>query len=124
MSQPESLSLLLVDDEEIVRYTLREFLLFLGHEVDEAEEGLTGMQMLEKKHYDVVFVDMRMPKLDGMGFLRQCRVKWPELPVFLVSGHATETACKDALDAGARGFLHKPFSFDDIRQLLATIVSK
>ena len=124
MCSTESLSLLLIDDEEIVRYTLREFLHFLGHKIDEAEDGLAGIQMLEKKHYDAAFVDMRMPRLDGMGFLRQCREKWPELPVFLVSGHATEGTCKDVLEAGASGFLHKPFSFDDIRQLLATIERK
>jgi DNA-binding response OmpR family regulator len=113
--------LLLVDDEEIVRFTLREFLLFLGHKIDEAEEGLSGIQMLARKHYDAAFVDMRMPKLDGLGFLQQCREKWPELPVFLVSGHATETTGKEVLEAGARGFLHKPFGFDEIRQLLAAI---
>jgi len=124
VSLPESLSLLLVDDEEIVRFTLREFLRFLGHNVDEAEEGFTGIQMLAAKHYDAAFVDMRMPRLDGMGFLRQCREKWPTLPVFLVSGHATETTCRDVLEAGASGFLHKPFSFEDIRQLLATIEQK
>lgn len=124
MSSIESLSLLLIDDEEIVRYTLREFLLFLGHKIDEAEEGLAGIQMLARKHYDAAFVDMRMPKLDGLGFLRQCREKWPELPVFLVSGHATETTCKEAFEAGARGFLNKPFAFDEIRRLLATLEQK
>ena len=124
MSSPESLSLLLVDDEEIVRYTLREFLLFLGHKIDEAEDGFVGLQMLEKNQYDAAFVDMRMPRLDGLGFLRQCGEKWPSLPVFLVSGNATETTGKEALEAGARGFLHKPFAFDEIRQLLAIIAQK
>lgn len=124
MSSTDSLALLLVDDEEIVRYTLREFLLFLGHKIDEAEEGLAGLQRLEKKYYDAAFVDMRMPKLDGLGFLRQCRERWPELPVFLVSGHATETTCQEAIEAGALGFLNKPFAFDEIRQLLAKIEQK
>lgn len=124
MKLPESLSLLLVDDEEIVRCTLKEFLLFLGHKIDEAEEGLTGIQMLEANHYDAAFVDMRMPRLGGMEFLRQCREKWPELPVFMVSGYATEATCKDVLEAGASGFLPKPFSFDDICQLLAKVDHK
>lgn len=124
MNATEPLSLLLVDDEEIVRYTLREFLLFLGHKIDEADEGLAGIRMLEQNQYDAAFVDMRMPRLDGLGFLQQCREKWPELPVFLVSGQATEPIRDAALAAGARGFLHKPFAFDQIRRLLATIEKK
>ena len=124
MDSSETLSLLLVDDEEIVRYTLREFLLFLGHTIDEAEDGFAGLQMLEKKQYDAAFVDMRMPRLDGLGFLRQCRDNFPELPVFLISGHATETTGKEALQAGARGFLRKPFAFDEIRLLLTMIAQE
>lgn len=122
MTRPDLLTVLIVDDEEIVRQVLKEFLALLGNNVVEAEDGLSGIQSLENSSYDAAFVDIRMPGLDGMEFLKQSREKRPNMPVFLISGHGDDETRQKAIRAGALGFLNKPFTFDEIRNLMEKIV--
>ena len=116
-----SLTVLVVDDEEIVRHTLKALLNHQGYQVDCAEDGNSGLRALEDGRYDVVFVDLRMPGLDGMGFLSQSKEIQPHIPVIIVTGHGSDKTREEALAAGAFGFLHKPFRFSDIRELVDRI---
>ena len=69
----------------------------------------------------MVFVDIRMPGLDGMGFLSRSKEIRPEVPVIIITGHGSDNTREEALAAGAFGFLHKPFRFIDIQELVGRI---
>jgi DNA-binding NtrC family response regulator len=118
-----SLKILVVDDEEIVRDTLKQLLDFLGCQVDCAENGNSGLQALEDRCYDVALVDIRMPNLNGMGFLRRSKEIRPNMPVIIITGHGSDSTRTEALAAGAFSFLQKPFRFSDIKELMDRVES-
>lgn len=123
MATPKPLKILVVDDEEIVRHTLEEFLNYLGHQADSVEDGLSGLRALENGHYDAAIVDIRMPGLDGISFLSRSKKMWPDLPIIIVTGHGSDETREEAMQAGAFAFLAKPFRFDQIKDLMTNISS-
>ena len=106
---------LLVDDEPMVRRSLRRLLERLGIEVFEAQDGPAGLALLETRgDVDACFVDLSMPEMRGDEVLRRIRAKWATLPVFILSGFVNEPdALKDATD-----IIAKPFSNDAVRDAL------
>ncbi len=116
----DSLVVLIVDDEEIVRHTLKSFFTFLDHEVEEAEDGVSALRMLESKHFDGVVADIRMPMLSGIGFLRKALKTRPKTPVVLITGHGDEETRKEAMMSGAMGLITKPFDFKDVLWMIST----
>ncbi len=121
MEQPKTLRVLVVDDEEIVRYTIEMILEHLGHQAHCVGEGNSGLKALETKHFDAAIVDIRMPGLDGIDFLSLAWEIQPGIPVIMVSGHASEEIRDKVLQAGALAFLAKPFQISDLEQLLKKI---
>ena len=117
------MKILVVDDEEIVRYTLSIMLNRLGHQVKEAEDGTAGMQALNDCRFDIAFVDVRMPGIDGMTFLNRSQAICPDIPIILMSGHGSHETREAALAAGAFGFIYKPFGLIDIQKLISQIDS-
>jgi len=121
MKQTDTLKILVVDDEEIVRLTLSAMIDRMGHTAECANDGLAGKQTLKNDKYDAAFVDMRMPGLDGMSLLKWTRQKRLDLPIIIMSGHGAEDSRNEALQAGAFAFLPKPFSLAGIKSLIASI---
>ncbi|TAK42085.1 MAG: sigma-54-dependent Fis family transcriptional regulator [Saprospiraceae bacterium] len=109
---------LIVDDEPPIRRTLREILQFEKYEADEASDGLECLALFEKNKYDVVLMDIKMPKLDGMETLERLQALAPETPVVMISGHATIDTAVEAVKKGAFDFIAKP---PDLNRLLITI---
>jgi len=118
MSRKDRLRILVVDDEQIVRYTLEMFLEHLGHEACCCDNGEEGLRALEREDFDAAFVDIRMPGLDGVAFLGRCRRMCPGTPVIMVSGHGSDETLEEVRRAGAHAFLAKPFRMDEIEALL------
>ncbi len=113
-----SAKILIIDDERSIRRTLKEILEYEGYKVEEAEDGMEGMVQIKTKKFDVVFCDIKMPKMDGMEVLENASKLRPDLPIVMISGHATmETAVK-AVKAGAFDFIEKPL---DLNRLLITV---
>ena len=114
------LRILLVDDEEIVRQTIGEYLRECGHQVDEADDGTTALQVAAEEGYDVALVDIRMPGMDGLlGRLREQR---PEMAVVLITGHGDVQMAEEALARGASGLLTKPVRLLELDEALARAV--
>ncbi len=113
-------AVLVVDDEASIRRTLREILEYEGLTVDEAANGAQALRKAGATSYDVVLLDIKMPRKDGMEVLAELAEVRPELPVIMISGHADIKTAVEATHAGAFHFIEKP---PDLNQLLVTIRS-
>ncbi len=112
---------LLIEDEASIRAVLKDILKDqkeLKLEVDEAKDGAEGLSKLENDHYDVVFCDIKMPKMDGMEVLQQAKAKGIASTFIMISAHGTTEIAVDATKLGAYDFLQKP---PDLNRLLITL---
>lgn len=107
-------SILIVDDEDPVRNALYVSLVHLGYDVDRAENGELALELLLAREggYDVVILDMLMPKLSGEEVFFRMREIDPEIAVLVMSGYSSEEAVQRILTGGGRGFIQKPFTIE------------
>ena len=112
-------ALLIADDEPSIRRTLREILEFEDYEVDEAVDGDEALEKARSGNYDLLLLDIKMPKRDGMEVLEALGENGtPPLPVVMISGHGTVETAVEATRLGAADFLEKP---PDLNRLLVTV---
>lgn len=111
-------SILVVDDEAAIRRTLREILEYEDFAIGEAEDGEDALRKVREDSFDLVLLDVKMPKLDGMEVLQRLSADMPELPVVMISGHGTIETAVEATKLGAFDFIEKP---PDLNRLLLTI---
>lgn len=110
--------ILITDDEGSIRRTLKEILQFEKYEVDEATDGLDCLAKIKQNKYDVLLLDIKMPKMDGMETLERIQEIAPDVPVIMISGHGTIDTAVEAVKKGAFDFISKP---PDLNRLLITI---
>lgn len=101
-------TILIVDDEELIRLNLRALLEDLGYRVAEAVDGLDGLDAFDRERPDLVMADLRMPVMDGLSMIAALRDKSPETPVIVVSGAGTVPEAVDSLRLGAWEYVMKP----------------
>ncbi|MCH8123699.1 MAG: sigma-54-dependent Fis family transcriptional regulator [Bacteroidetes bacterium] len=111
-------SILVVDDEASIRRTLREILEYEDFNVDEAEDGEAAVEKMKSSQYDVVLLDVKMPKMDGMEVLQVVSDQQWDIPIVMISGHGTIETAVEATKLGAFDFVEKP---PDLNRLLLTI---
>ena len=107
--------MLVVDDDPALLRMIRLTLVSDGLDVTEATDGIAGLEALEARKFDLVILDLQMPKMDGREMYRQLRARGHELPVLILSAYRAEAARSEL---GADAALSKPF---DIDVLLAQI---
>lgn len=110
--------ILIADDEQSIRRTLREILEFEKYKVDEAADGLECLARVKQESYDVIILDIKMPRMDGMETLEKIQLLAPDTPVVMISGHASIDTAVEAVKKGAFDFIAKP---PDLNRLLITI---
>jgi DNA-binding NtrC family response regulator len=110
--------ILIVDDETPIRRTLRDILEFEQYDVEEATDGLECVAKVQKEKFDVVIMDIKMPKMDGIEALERLQILSPETPVIMVSGHGTIDTAVEAVKKGAFDFISKP---PDLNRMLITV---
>ncbi|MFK7988503.1 MAG: sigma-54-dependent transcriptional regulator [Sandaracinaceae bacterium] len=103
---------LVVDDDEGVRYTLSSLLEDAGLEVVQAEDGEAALAQLDAQTFHLVVSDLRMPKLDGLSLLRRLQARPHPPRLILVTAHGSERAAVDAMKLGAYDYFRKPFDID------------
>jgi len=113
-------SVLVVEDEEVVRDVAIRVLSRAGYTVLTAKDGLAGVEALERhrQEIDVVLLDMTMPRMDGEEAFRRMRAIDPQVRVVLTSGYSEEHATRRLVDEGAAGFIQKPYRIRDLIALL------
>ncbi len=109
---------LVVDDERAIRRTLCEILEFEKYTVEEAVDGLEAVTKVETTQYDVIIMDIKMPKMDGLEALDKIQSIAPDTPVIMISGHGTIETAVDAVKKGAFDYISKP---PDLNRLLITV---
>jgi DNA-binding NtrC family response regulator len=111
-------NILLVDDEKSIRKTLREILEYEKYKVDEAEDGPSALEKIQNNQYDVVLLDIKMPKMDGLEVLEKAREVSPDTSYIMISGHGNIETAVEATKKGAFDFISKP---PDLNRLLITV---
>jgi PAS domain S-box-containing protein len=101
-------TILTIDDEGPLRLSIREYLEDYDYNVLEAEDGLAGQEIFREKKPDLVLVDLRMPKVNGLEVLKFMREKSPETPVIVISGTGQISSIVEALHLGAWDYILKP----------------
>jgi DNA-binding NtrC family response regulator len=113
-----SLSILVIDDDEMIRETLTEFFTALGHSTRAAGTATAGRRAVAEHSPDVALVDLRLPDADGLRLLEAIRADDPEVGVIFLTGHADVPTAVRAMREGALDFLEKPV---DLRELEAAV---
>lgn len=114
MSTGAAPKILIVDDEAGIRFSLRGILEDEGYAVLEAASGEEGLELLSRLEVGLVFLDIWLPGLDGQQVLSRIRAAYPQLPVLMISGHATIEHAVAAIKNGAHDFIEKPFSLEKV----------
>ncbi|MDA8137777.1 MAG: response regulator [Desulfobacteraceae bacterium] len=110
--------LLLIDDEKGFVATLAKRLAKRNIQATQAYNGREGIQALRKGDFDVALLDLKMEDMDGLEVLKMIKIMAPQLPVIMLSGHASDESAHDGIKAGAFEYLTKPY---DLKDLLAII---
>src|SRR6478672_5043710 len=106
--------ILIIDDEMEIRKSLRMILEYEGYEVLEASSGAEGLSLAEREAPDLVFLDVKMPGMDGLEVLQRLQASRETLPVVVISGHGTVSTAVEATKAGAFDFIEKPLGSDRV----------
>ena len=110
--------ILIVDDEKSIRRSLRDVLEIEKYKIDEAVDGLDALVKVKQGKFDIVILDIKMPKLDGLEALERIQLLTPDTPVIMISGHADIDVAVEAVKKGAFDFISKPL---DLNRLLITL---
>jgi DNA-binding NtrC family response regulator len=116
-------TLLIVDDDPRIRGLLTESLDALGYRTIEAANGREALDITRRESIDCVIADIKMPEIDGLALLHQLKAERPGMPVVMITGFAFHQHKTEAADAGADGFLMKPFRLAKIEDVLARVLA-
>jgi len=106
--------ILVVDDDELIRSLFKETLEEQGHTVVAVGSGAEGIECIKRWDFDLVFLDLKLPEMDGAELLKQMRSAKPELPVTIITGYPGSEMMQRALKQGPFGVMNKPFGESDI----------
>ena len=112
------MKILIIDDERSIRNSLKEILADEGYDVDVAEDGQQGCDMVDKEKYSVIFCDIKMPGMDGMEVLDRFHAMGVDAAVVMISGHGDIDTAVECIKKGAFDYIQKPL---DLNRILITI---
>ena len=114
----KELNIMVVDDELIVRESLKGWLEKFGYGVDTAEDAQDALKKLETETYDLLFVDIKMPGMDGIELLKRVKEDLPDVIVVMITAHGSIESAIEAMKAGASDYLMKPFDPENLQLLI------
>ena len=112
--------ILIIEDEAAIRRVLKKIISEENesYNVEEAEDGLLGIEMIKDNDYDLVLCDIKMPKMDGVEVLEKAKKIKPEIPIVMISGHGDLDTAVNTMRLGAFDYISKP---PDLNRLLNTV---
>jgi Response regulator containing CheY-like receiver, AAA-type ATPase, and DNA-binding domains len=105
---------LVVDDERSVTELLKAQLEEVGFSVDVANDGAAGMNKIQSKRYDIILLDLKMPRIDGIEVLKYAKGVQPDVQVIILTGYGDIKTAVDTIKLGAFDFIPKPYNFDEL----------
>jgi len=117
-------NIIYIDDDAANRALLRDMLAVDGIEIIEAADARTGLKLIEKSRFDLIFMDLRMPDMNGLTAIRQLRASDGDqraIPIVVVTADPSEGVKSMCRAAGATDFLEKPISMDKLFAIVASI---
>ena len=118
------MKILVVDDEQAVRESLKRSLRFNGYDVEQAEDGEKALEAIAMHRPDLVILDVMMPKLDGLGVCRILREQGDHTPVLMLTARDDVADRVGGLDAGADDYLPKPFALEELMARLRSLLRR
>ena len=112
------MKILIIDDERSIRNSLKEILMDEGYDVDVAENGIQGVEMVDKEKYNIIFCDIKMPEMDGIEVLDKLTKMGVDSAIVMISGHGDIDTAVECIKKGAFDFIRKPL---DLNRILITI---
>ena len=117
------LKILIVDDEEMIRSVLREYVEFEGNEAYEAENGMEAVKLCRDNHYDLILMDVMMPHLDGFSAVKEIK-KTKDVPVIMLSARGEEYDKLFAFEIGVDDYVTKPFSPKEVMARINAVTKR
>lgn len=108
-------TVLIIDDEQNMRWVLDRALQKAGYEVVTASRGDEGLRLFARHAIDLVLLDLKMPGMDGLSVLRELRKRSSQIPIFLLTAYATVPTAVEALKIGATDYVRKPFDLEELQ---------
>ncbi len=110
--------ILAVDDEEIVLDSFRKILVLAGYSVDTVQTGREALGLIQKRHYDFLFTDLKMPEMDGIEVCKAAKHLRPDIDVIIITGYATVESAVETMKYGAMDYVQKPFTEDELVEMV------
>lgn len=123
LERGDNLKILVVDDEVNIRNVIKEYAKFEGYEVEEAGNGMQAVEICKEKDFDIIIMDVMMPKLDGFSAIKEIR-KTKNIPVLMLSARGEEYDKLFGFEIGIDDYVVKPFSPKEVMARVAAITSR
>ncbi len=114
--------ILVVDDERLIRWSVREHLIQKGYEVAEAETGAIAMRIAREQDLSLALLDLKLPDTDGVTLLKEIHALNPSLPVIIVTAYSTVENAVEAMKSGALDYVTKPFIMEELSLVVARAI--
>jgi len=121
MAEPNIEQVLLVDDDVGFRTITQQFLLRLGYASEIAANAPEALEILKKRHFDIVISDIRMKGKDGVQLMKEAKEVYPHLDFIMMTGFSSEYSYSDVIQAGAADYISKPFEMGELKAKLERI---
>jgi DNA-binding NtrC family response regulator len=118
------MKILVVDDDAIVIKSCRRILEAEGFEVTSVPSADEALEKIKYYEFDLLLMDVKMPKHDGLFLMREIKKNWPDIPIIVMSGYPTPETIADVLKLGATQFIPKPFRPDELVKSVRQVIQK
>ena len=118
------MKILVVDDEDIVLESCQAVFELEGFEALLVPGADKALEAIKNNDFDLLLIDVKMPKKDGMYLMRKIKEKWPDVPIIIMSGYYTTNTIKEAMKMGAATFIAKPFEPDELVKIVRQVIEK
>lgn len=118
----ETGKILAIDDEKNILHLIKNEFFEEGFEVTTAESGEQGLEIAEKQRFDLVFLDLKLPKINGIETLRRLKQKSSSTEVIMITGHGEVKSAVESIKLGARDYITKPFKLDELLFLARQVI--
>ena len=118
------MKILVIDDEPVILNSCRKVLEEDGFDVYLVPSADEALKAMKKEVFDLLLVDVKMPKHDGIYLMQKVKEKWPDVPIIVMSGYPTPDTITDGAKMGADAFIAKPFTPDELLETIRQVIQK